>query len=83
MFFSFQCNELYWPFWVYLDINLKLLSGKNTQKVNKQNIWDSYNWMCEFIINIKHQKIFERLFIESFGSIELNNVHQIVFQYFV
>ena len=31
-------NELYWHFWVYFDINLKLLSGKNTQKVNKQNI---------------------------------------------
>jgi hypothetical protein len=25
----------------YLDINLKLLSGKNTQKVYKQNIRDS------------------------------------------
>ena len=23
-------------FWVYFDINLKLLSGKNTQKVNQQ-----------------------------------------------
>ena len=26
---------------VYFDINLKLFSGKNTQKVNNQNIWDS------------------------------------------
>ena len=34
-------SGLYWHFWVYFDINLKLLSGKNTQKVNKQNIWDS------------------------------------------
>ena len=38
-FFSY--SELYWHFWVYFDINLKLLSGKNTQKVNKQNIRDS------------------------------------------
>ena len=38
---SFRYNELYWHFWVYFDINLKLLSGKNTQKVNKQNIRDS------------------------------------------
>ena len=30
-----------WHFWVYFDINLKLLSEKNTQKVKKQNIWDS------------------------------------------
>ena len=36
-----QSDELYWHFWVYFDINLKLLSGKNTQKVKKQNIWDS------------------------------------------
>ena len=36
MFFSSKNNELYWHFWVYFDINLKLLSGKNTQKVNKQ-----------------------------------------------
>ena len=40
MVFSFLYNELYWHFWVYFDINLKLLSGKNTQKVNKQNIRD-------------------------------------------
>ena len=39
--FSFLYNELHWHFWVYFDINLKLLSGKNTQKVNKQKIWDS------------------------------------------
>ena len=25
-------NELLWHFWVYFDINLKLLSGENTQK---------------------------------------------------
>ena len=30
--FSFLYNELYWHFGVYFDINLKLLSGKNTQK---------------------------------------------------
>ena len=41
VFFSFWYNELYWHFWVYFDIDLKLLSGKNTQKVNKQNIRDS------------------------------------------
>ena len=35
---------LYWHFWVYFDINLKLLSGKNTQKVNKQNIGCSMSW---------------------------------------
>ena len=32
------CKELYWHFWVYCDNNLKLLPGKNTQKVNKQKI---------------------------------------------
>ena len=41
MFFSFVNNNLYIHFWVYFDINLKLLSGKNTQKVKKQNIRDS------------------------------------------
>ena len=30
---------------MYFDISLKLLSQKNTQKVNKQNIWDSENWV--------------------------------------
>ena len=38
--FLFDC-ELYWHFWVYFVINLELLSGKNTQKVNKQDIRDS------------------------------------------
>ena len=33
--------ELYLHFWVHFDINLKLLSGNDTQKVNKQNFWDS------------------------------------------
>ena len=36
VFFFFQYNKLYWHFWVHFDINLKLLSGKNTGKVNKQ-----------------------------------------------
>ena len=39
--FSFYYSKLYWHFWVHFDINLGLLSGKNTQKVNKQNIRDS------------------------------------------
>ena len=26
----------HWHFWVYFDINTKLLSGKNAQNVNKQ-----------------------------------------------
>ena len=34
-FFLFN---LYWHFLVYFDINLKLLPGKYSQKVNKQNI---------------------------------------------
>jgi hypothetical protein len=34
-------NEFYWHFRVYFYINLKLLSRKNTQKVNKPNIRDS------------------------------------------
>ena len=34
--FIFLIKELYWHFWVHCDINLKLLSGKNTQKVNQQ-----------------------------------------------
>ena len=29
----------------YFNINLKLLSRKNTQKVIKQNIWDLKNWV--------------------------------------
>ena len=29
---------IYWHFWLYCDINLKLLLGNNTQKVNKQKI---------------------------------------------
>ena len=36
--FYFQYNEIYWHFWVYCDIDLKLLLGKNTQKVNKQKL---------------------------------------------
>ena len=36
--FIFLSKELYWHFWVYFDNNLKLLPGKNTQKVNKQKI---------------------------------------------
>ena len=45
VFFSSLYKELHLHFWVYLHINLKILSGKNTQKVNKQKIWDSYNWV--------------------------------------
>ena len=40
VFFLFNITR-YWHFWVYFDINIKLLSGKNTQKVNKKNIQDS------------------------------------------
>ena len=29
------------------NINLKLLSGNNTQKVNKQNIRDLQNWVFD------------------------------------
>jgi hypothetical protein len=32
---------------VYFDIILKLLFGKNTQKVNKQKIRDSKNWVFD------------------------------------
>ena len=39
--FFFLIERVHWHFWVYFNINLKLLSGKNTQKVNKQNIRDS------------------------------------------
>ena len=39
--FSFLYNKLYWHFWVYFDIDLKLLPGKSTQKVKKQNFRDS------------------------------------------
>ena len=45
--FSFYYSKLYWHFWVHFDINLGLLSGKNTQKVNKQNIRDSLNWVFD------------------------------------
>ena len=38
VFFFLTYYKLYRHFWVYFDINLKLLSGKNTQKVNKQKI---------------------------------------------
>ena len=37
----------------YFDITLKLLSEKNTQKVNKQNIQDSYNWVFNELNKIK------------------------------
>ena len=33
-----QNKKLYWHFWVYCDVNLKLLPWKKTQKVNKQKI---------------------------------------------
>ena len=39
-FFLFNI-KIYWHIWVYFDINLKLLYGKNTEKVNKQKIRDS------------------------------------------
>ena len=32
---------------MYFDIDLKLKSGKNAQKVNKQNNRDSQNWMLD------------------------------------
>ena len=32
---------------MYFDIILKLLFGKNTQKVNKQKIRDSKNWVFD------------------------------------
>ena len=40
---SFLCEELYRYFWVYCDINLKLLPGENTEKVNQQNIRSKYS----------------------------------------
>ena len=36
VFLSFQYKELFWHFWVYYDVNLKLLPCKNTQRVKKQ-----------------------------------------------
>ena len=40
-FFLFNIMIYIGIFWVYFDNNLKILSGKNTQKVNKQKIRDS------------------------------------------
>ena len=37
---------------MYFDINLKLISGKNTQKVNKQNIRDSQNCVCDLTMKL-------------------------------
>ena len=39
--FFFLIYQVILALWVYFDINLKLLSGKNTQKINKQKIQDS------------------------------------------
>ena len=48
IFFLFNIhNEFYWHFWVYFDIDLKLISGKNNRKVNKQDILDSQNWVFD------------------------------------
>ena len=41
--FSFLNIMLHWHFWVHCDINLKLLPGENTEKVNKQNIHFKYS----------------------------------------
>ena len=38
---------MFWHFWVYFYIYFKVLSGKNNQKVNKQKIWDSQNWVSD------------------------------------
>ena len=40
------------------DINLKFLSGKNIQKVNKQNIQDSQNWVFDELNEISVKKCF-------------------------
>ena len=58
-FLSFSYNKLYWHFWMYFDINSKLLSGKNTQKVNKQifgicKILKIKKIFCYYIIDIKY-----------------------------
>ena len=41
IFFLFNIASYICIFGVYFDINSKLLSRKNTQKVRTQNIWDS------------------------------------------
>ena len=41
---------------MYSDTNLKLLSGKNTQKVNKQKIQDSENWVFDELNEINDIK---------------------------
>ena len=48
-FFLFNITSNVGIFWVYFDINLKLLSGKNTNKVSKQNIQDPKNRNLEFL----------------------------------
>ena len=41
------------------DVNLKLLSGKNTEKVNNQNIWDSLDWVFDELNEIIDEDFFE------------------------
>jgi len=47
VFFLFDIASYIFNLWVYFDIILKLLFGKNTQKVNKQKIRDSKNWVFD------------------------------------
>ena len=43
--------EFYWYFWLYCDINLKLLPAKNSQKVKQQKIrcqnFEIPNWLFD------------------------------------
>ena len=41
---------------MYFDINIKVLSGKNTQKVNKRNIRDSLNWVFDGLKNVEKSR---------------------------
>ena len=34
----FECQQLYWHFLMYFNLNSKLLPGKDIQKVKKQKI---------------------------------------------
>ena len=70
-------NMTSWHFWVYFDINSKLLSGKNTQQVKKQNIRDSLNWVFDELNEIHNLKIKDQNHINNCHiDNKIPNVHK-------
>ena len=71
VFLSFLRKELYWHFRVYCGNNLKLLPGKNTQKVNKQKKSLGFgirNWLFDELNKIYDKSYWILIFLCEYVS---------------